>query len=1183
MEIKDLFLKDIFRSINGVVKAEQLDNKSVLQELDEFVVTKELHKHFDQFFSIYSESVDQPHDIDVSGKIGVWVSGFFGSGKSHFIKALSYLFKNIEIEMDGKTKKAIEFYEGKIDDALLLGTIKRVTGKNTDVILFNIDSKADQSRGRDAILSVFLKVLNELQGYSPDHPHIAHMERYLDRQGKLETFHQIYEQRCGRSWIDERDNYMFNQDEIVKALSLTLGQSEQACHRWIDNAESDFSMTVENFVKCIKEYLDSKGTDHRIFFFVDEIGQFIGQDGYLMLNLQTITENLGTECNGRAWIVVTSQEDMDKVLGSLDNVHEKDFSKIQGRFKTRLSLSSANTDQVIQTRILEKKPEFIDELTKIYNQNADTLKNQLTFAHIGMTLTPYLSADSFIKNYPFIPYQFKLLQKIFESIRKAGATGLHLARGERSMLDAFQHAGQIASHKELGILVPLYWFYPSIESFLDTAVKRTIEQAGDNPSLHPFDVFILQTLFMIRYIDEIKGSIDNLVTLCIDSIDTDKLALRKKIEESLHRLEKETLVGRSGENYFFLTNEEQDVSREIKSVELDLGAESRLLGEIIFADIYQDTKKHRYTLTGKDFSINRLCDKQTAGSRIEQGLLVSIITPFYSDYELYEQTRCICESTDDNGCIIIKLPDRDKLAVELRTYLKTEKYIARKNDGNPEIARILRDRKEDNRTRKKRLIDILKEMICDAQYFAAGQKLNIDTEDPLTSLVKVCDYLIENTFNKMDYIEHPHINPQMEVQAVLRRDNLSQTALDMTLPEHNPRAVAEVREYIDLCTRTSAQIVMYDLVEGRFSNRPFGWPEWETVLILARMIVAGEIQLVLNNAVIDKNRINEAISRTGNWRKITIKQRHRVDTHVLESLRRLGQDLFGEMGPDSEDGLFSFFKENLTEWNKKLTEYKTLSDTGNYPGAKEIKDGTNLVLRLITLNDSFSFMKRLNEIKGNLKDFSEDFHDIDNFYKNQRKVWENLKEKLRRFQLNQFELEKHDASAKALRRMKEISEAPSPYRLISEIPPLIDTVNAVNQQLIKEQRKNSLSIIHKLIDDLTKETQKISTDSSYISVICSPLFSLQQEVDKQESTAHIKQIEYRAQSVFNEQIQKLAAETEKSGDEKKPAVKQIKEIRAGTFSKKSYLETETDVEEFIRTLRHEIDEALKNGNRIRIV
>ena len=195
----------------------------------------------------------------------------------------------------------MQFFDKKIQDAMLLGTVKRVTGKNADAILFNIDSRADQSRGRDAILAVFLKVLNELQGYSPDHPHIAHMERYLDSSGKLLEFEKNYKELTGETWKEHRVDWQFNQDEIVKVLAKTLGQSETACHRWIDHAETDFSLTVENFAKWVKEYLDKKGAAHRLFFFVDEIGQFIGQDGHLMLNLQTIVENLGVVCKGRAW------------------------------------------------------------------------------------------------------------------------------------------------------------------------------------------------------------------------------------------------------------------------------------------------------------------------------------------------------------------------------------------------------------------------------------------------------------------------------------------------------------------------------------------------------------------------------------------------------------------------------------------------------------------------------------------------------------------------------------------------------------------------------------------------------------------------------------------------------------------------------------------------------------------
>ena len=226
MLIQDLFERDIFRPINGVVKADQLDDSSVWQELDEFVITRELDQHFRKFISWYLESVEQGKTPDPNGKMGIWISGFFGSGKSHFLKVLSYLLRNRVHKNHHQSKQAVEFFESKVKDAMLFGDIKRAVVADTDVILFNIDSKADHRTGRDLILRVFLKVLNELQGYSGDHPHIAHMERYLESKGKLEAFQAAYEALTGLSWIDERDAYHFNRDEVVKALSEALGQSE---------------------------------------------------------------------------------------------------------------------------------------------------------------------------------------------------------------------------------------------------------------------------------------------------------------------------------------------------------------------------------------------------------------------------------------------------------------------------------------------------------------------------------------------------------------------------------------------------------------------------------------------------------------------------------------------------------------------------------------------------------------------------------------------------------------------------------------------------------------------------------------------------------------------------------------------------------------------------------------------
>ena len=140
MEIKQIFNKKIDRDIQGVIKAEQVENDIVQQDLDEYVVTNELQKHFSKFFSSYARSLDNKTD-----KVGVWISGFFGSGKSHFLKIISYLLENREIN----GRYAIDFFHNKIQDPMVLANMQRVANINTDVMLFNIDSKASSDSKSD--------------------------------------------------------------------------------------------------------------------------------------------------------------------------------------------------------------------------------------------------------------------------------------------------------------------------------------------------------------------------------------------------------------------------------------------------------------------------------------------------------------------------------------------------------------------------------------------------------------------------------------------------------------------------------------------------------------------------------------------------------------------------------------------------------------------------------------------------------------------------------------------------------------------------------------------------------------------------------------------------------------------------------------------------------------------------
>ena len=1190
MLIQNLFQKDIFRPINGVVKADQLDESSVWQELEEFVVTKELDQHLRRFFSSYCEAMDKTGDPDVAGKIGVWVSGFFGSGKSHFIKVLSYLLNNANHTHDGQTRQAVEFFDSKIKDAMLLGDIKRAVASHTDVILFNIDSKADNRAGRDAILAVFLKVLNELAGYSGDHAHIAHMERYLEGKGKLEIFQAAYRTLTGTDWIDERDAYAFNRDDVIKALAHTLGQSEQSCEKWIDGAEDSFALTIENFCKWVQDYLDGRGEDRRIVFLVDEVGQFIGTDTHLMLNLQTITEELGTVCMGRAWVVVTSQEDIDAVLGEMQGSRANDFSKIQGRFRTRLSLSSANVDEVIQERLLAKQEDARAELEAEYARKGDILKNQLSFRDVGMTFPEFRDADDFVRDYPFAPYQFKLLQKIFESIRKAGATGLHLAQGERSLLDAFQHAGQSVSNREVGILVPLYRFYPPIESFLDTTVKRTIDQAGDNASLEDFDTRLLEVLFLIRYVDEVKGNVDNLVTLCLDQIDADRLALRKTIEAGLERLERETLVNRSGDTYFFLTSEERDINREIKNVELGSAEEAKLAGELVFDDVLKDQRKHRFSANKMDFSFNRICDAHPVGNRTEGGLIVSIMTPLADDYEFYQEDgKCVLESSREGGQVLIRVREDETLGRELRTLLRTDKYIRTKDDGTlpATTMRIHRDLAEENRIRRDRLNRLLGEMLADASYFVAGQQLEIAASAPQAALGEAMEYLIQNTFNKMGYLKTLRDEPLKEIQAVLRSNDIGQYNLGMDMPESNPQAIEDLRSYIELCTKASRQIVLFDMVATRYANRPYGWPAFEVILLLARLTMAGEVHCVSGGAAIPKDKLYEALTSRRKWRNITVVQRVTARPEDVQKARELGRDVFSEMGPEGEEALFEFLKGRLGDWRDKLGRYHTLADTGSYPGAGDIADGLSLLKALLAPEGSNRFLAGLNERGGDLLDLADGFRDIENFYEHQRSMWDKLRMASGRFRLNQMELERDDSAGAALRRMGDILAAPSPYELLKEAEGLIRTVSEVNEGLLSERRARALAKITEQTASVRAEVSTAGGDESLKTTCLAPLENLAQRVTTHDSLAHIGQAEAEVLRLKDDALDQVERYLERKAEEgkavqDKPVVKPRRVVSPGKFVKSSYLESQADVDAFLDDLRKELADALAKNERIEI-
>ncbi len=526
MIIKEMFTKLITRDVKGVVKIGREEEANVRQELEEYVVTKELQKHFAKFFDAYKKSI-----IGKTDNMGVWISGFFGSGKSHFLKILAYLLENKIVN----GKSALDYFveDHKIEDPMVLADMKKAADTSADVILFNVDSKSESAgkQNKDAIVSVFLKVFNEMQGFYGANPHIADLERNLYYNDKYDAFKSKFEELNGDPWIEARNDFDYSQDDFVDALVDLNIMSEESARNLCEKAFTPYTISIEAFAKMIKKYVDSKGKNHHLIFLVDEIGQYIGEDSTLMLNLQTVTEDLGTACQGKAWIIVTSQQNIDTVI----KVKGNDFSKIMGRFSTRLSLSAANVDEVIKKRILEKTSVAEQTLSVLYEDKATTLKNLISF-NDGIEKKLYSGKENFAEVYPFVPYQFDLLSDVLTQIRTHGAAGKSFSDAARTMLALSKESTERLMNKEPGALVPFHFFYDSLEQAIEQNHKDVITKALANEIINPdheqenFAVNVLKILFLLKYVNNIIANKENIASLMVSDVNDEHMYQADKRE-----------------------------------------------------------------------------------------------------------------------------------------------------------------------------------------------------------------------------------------------------------------------------------------------------------------------------------------------------------------------------------------------------------------------------------------------------------------------------------------------------------------------------------------------------------------------------------------------------------------------------------------------------------------------------
>lgn len=1059
MQLRYIYKSDINRDINGVIKVAQNDERSIEQELREYIITRELRKHFNTFFNNYEKSLSVPTD-----KIGVWISGFFGSGKSHFLKILSYLISNDTVA----GKPAVDYFADKFDDPMMFAQLERCAKVPTDTILFNIDSKSPINKDKTAILRVFAKVFYEYRGFYGDDLKVAKLEQFIDKSGKMDVFKAKFAEVNGDDWENVRDAFAFFEDDIVETLIDTLGMSETAARNWFNGTETA-DMSIEQLVKEIKEYIDSKGKNFRLLFMIDEVGQYIGSDGSLMLNLQTIVEEIGSKCGGRVWVMVTSQEAIDTIT----KISGDDFSKIQGRFNTRLSLSSSSVDEVIKKRILAKNETAEQMLSMSYGKNSAILKNLFTFNDAVLDLKGYSSEYDFVETYPFVPYQFRLMQNVLAQIRKHGNSGKHLSGGERSMLSGFQEAAQAIEDKDENALVPFSLFYNTVHTFLESAIRRVIDRcqtaADSRDGIEQYDVSILKLLYLIRYVDDIKANVDNITTLMVDDIRADKINMRKSIQASLDRLVSQNYIARNGDTYTFLTDDEQDIERDIRNTPVDSAQITQSIAQIIFGDLYV-SKKFKY---GKyDFPYDQIIDETTIG-QLTGSVRLRMITVASDLYTAPEQSL-IMRSHVDNEAILV-LSDEYPYFDDLENAAKIRKYVKSRNVAQlPEaIQHIIRGKQQQAAAYEKTAREYISAAIIEAKVYASGDALTIKTSSVKDKIESALTSLVESVYSKLGYIQHNFDN-DTEILQILTEPH-KQMAIGGGVAVYNLEAVEEVERYLEMQGIKMLPTSMGD-IQRRFSAIPYGWREIDIAAVIASLISIQKAAIQYSGSVIQPNdkRIPDYLRRKTEIDKTIVSRRTAIDDSLMKKSREFLKEYFNTMDmPADEDGVISFVLERFSAEKERFQELlNSQYSSHEYPDKAVVETGVKLCDDLLSQRrDNTALLTKMVAMEDDFLDLADDMSDVQAFFKNQKPIFDSANALLAALSAESEYLQAEREATAALSQIRAIVHMPKPYRSISELPTLIQTVQLAYGQLLDLKKQEVRSEIQAAMGEIHQTAQ----------------------------------------------------------------------------------------------------------------
>lgn len=848
--IKDLFANDIDRRIEEVIKVDQADETIIRDELAEYVVTDSIRAHFLKIFEHYLATWLKPNE-----GIAVWISGFFGSGKSGFAKYIGLALANRFILGQGAGELLAQRCKDTKSRVLLTSIAEQIP---TEAVIFDVSTDRGIRTGNQSITEIMYRLFLQGLGYARDLD-LSELEITLEEAGRLDAFKGKYREVFDKDWDVEKGKIAIAVQQASRVMHAMEPATYATADSWRESAMKRADITPGDLATRCMELMSRRRPGKTLLFVIDEVGQFVARDVQKMLDLQAVVQSLGRVGRGKLWILVTSQEKLTELVGGLDD-RRVELARLMDRFPSELQvhLEPSDISEVTSKRVLAKNAEAEKTLRERFTEHRGRLTdNTRLTADIKL---PELTADTFIELYPLLPYQIDLIIQIVSGLRTQGGASKHVGGANRTIIKLAQqlliHPDVDLANQPLGALARVDQIYDLVSGNIGSEIRAKIADIGTKIA-HPLAQPVAKVICLLQYVRSVHRTAENIAAALHPAIDADsRLA---EVRQALDALEKGLMVRRGDDGYRIPTPAEDDWERQRSGLVPKPGDTARLHAEAVTA-LWQPQPSHNL-LDVKPFK---------AGLYLGERLAVEGDIPFHltlaetgteCDRQVEEFRRRSQTETKAVFWVAAIGDAIDRETVELH---RSKEILSRKERGaqTKDESALVAEEKIRQRHHQDEVRRLVKQSLLTGTIFFRGNDRSPDegAGDVSRSAAKVLSQALPEVFDRFE--EAAARVAKADLDALLTTENLrglTPVYTDLGLVRDQggkPTFNVETGVLAEVLARIENRTSYGETASGRwltdeFAKEPFGW-EFDTLrLLVIALLRAGKIEATSKGQVID--------------------------------------------------------------------------------------------------------------------------------------------------------------------------------------------------------------------------------------------------------------------------------------------------------------------------------------------